>query len=894
MSEVTGRISTALADRYQILSHLGEGGMATVYLAEDLKHGRKVAVKVLRPELAAVIGADRFLHEIKLTAALQHPNILALYDSGAADSFLFYVMPYVEGESLRDRLEREKQLPISDSVRLASQVASALDYAHRQGVVHRDIKPENVLLHDGQALVADFGIALAVSAAGGTRMTETGLSLGTPHYMSPEQASADRTLDGRSDLYALGVMLYEMLAGTPPFHGASAQSIVAKILTQTAPPVTNERPTVPPHVEAAVAKALAKLPADRFDTAEAFRLALEDEGSIATTSQVADVEKPTARAVRGPLSGLVPWAAAGLFAVLAGVAWLRPEAPALVQRYEVAGGAIVTTGGNPIAISPDGSTIAYIGEGSQLYWRPISALEAQVVPGSESSRSPFFSRDGRSIGYTTGPPANDRIRTVSLDGAPPRTLSGDHFPGAAWGHDGFVYYVDIEGGLYRVSDQGGEAETLKAPDSGPPVRLPEPLPGGKAVLVHTVNENETRILALDLETLELKEIEDGSHARFAGGHLFWVRERTLFAAPFDPEALEFTGQGMEVADGVLEALQGSFAYAVSETGTLIYRAGAVETEGGGVLIGWLDEEGDTEAVDGLSASDFGDIDNLSLSPDERYVALEVGGEQSNSADQPVQIWIFDFDQNSSQRLTFRGARNANPRWMPDGRHIAYVSSQAEGPDGIWMQPFDRTGADELLLQADMPILGFDVSPLDGHPLIVQTSSATFDLWLASPGESELEPYLVTDLNEMMPKISPDGRWVAYVSDESGRDEVYVRAYPDGGRPWPISRNGGWWPVWSRSGTELFYETLGPEYRMARASLSFEDEVRVLEQEVMFETLNLEIGSAGPYAGAYDVAGSDGRFLAILGASGAGSLGDTETVVVLNLFEELRARARRPR
>ncbi len=265
MSDSLPRLAAALSDRYRIERELGQGGMATVYLAEDLKHKRKVAIKVLRAELAAVIGAERFVTEITTTANLQHPHILALHDSGAADGFLYYVMPYVEGESLRDRLSREKQLPIADAVRIAGEVASALDYAHRQGVIHRDIKPENILLHDGRALVADFGIALAATSAG-SRMTETGMSLGTPHYMSPEQAMGERQLDARTDVYALGCVLYEMLAGDPPFTGSTAQAIVAKVMTERPTALSTVRDTVPEEVEDAVLTALAKLPADRFAT----------------------------------------------------------------------------------------------------------------------------------------------------------------------------------------------------------------------------------------------------------------------------------------------------------------------------------------------------------------------------------------------------------------------------------------------------------------------------------------------------------------------------------------------------------------------------------------------------------------------------------------------------
>ncbi len=285
MPLIPPKLVDALADRYTFERELGAGGMATVYLAQDIKHDRKVAVKVLRPELGAVIGAERFLSEIKTTANLQHPHILGLIDSGDADGLLYYVMPFVKGETVRDRISREKQLPVADAVRIATEVAGALDYAHRQGVIHRDIKPENILLHDGSALVADFGIALAVSTAG-TRMTETGMSLGTPHYMSPEQAMGEREISARSDVYALGCVLYEMLTGDPPFTGSTAQAIVARVVTEQPRSLTSQRHTIPPQVEAAVLQALEKLPADRFATAAEFAAALANPGfaTRATTS----------------------------------------------------------------------------------------------------------------------------------------------------------------------------------------------------------------------------------------------------------------------------------------------------------------------------------------------------------------------------------------------------------------------------------------------------------------------------------------------------------------------------------------------------------------------------------------------------------------------------------
>src|SRR5512147_3188895 len=315
MTDPMARLGTSLADRYRIERELGAGGMATVYLAQDFKHDRKVAIKVLRPELAAVIGAERFLSEIKTTANLQHPHILALHDSGAADSFLFYVMPFVEGESLRDRLMRDKQLPIADAVRIATEVAGALDYAHRHGVIHRDIKPENILLHDGRALVADFGIALAASKAGGTRMTETGMSLGTPHYMSPEQAMGEREITARSDVYALGCVLYEMLTGDPPFTGSTAQAIVARVVTESPRPMLPQRGTIPAHVEAAVMTSLQKLPADRFKTAAEFAGALADSRFVSAST----VAMPAASAPRSRAATITPWLVAGV-ALVAGLA----------------------------------------------------------------------------------------------------------------------------------------------------------------------------------------------------------------------------------------------------------------------------------------------------------------------------------------------------------------------------------------------------------------------------------------------------------------------------------------------------------------------------------------------------------------------------------------------
>ncbi|MBP9199890.1 MAG: serine/threonine protein kinase, partial [Gemmatimonadales bacterium] len=368
------QLSAALADRYRVERELGAGGMATVYLAHDLRHDRKVALKVLRPELAAVIGGERFLAEIRTTANLQHPHILALFDSGrvgaagAGTEIVFYVMPFVEGESLRDRISREKQLPVHEAVRIAREVADALEYAHRHTVIHRDVKPENILLHGGHAMVADFGIALAASRSeGGSRMTETGLSLGTPHYMSPEQAMGERDITARSDVYALGCVLYEMLTGEPPFTGPTPQAIVARMMTEEPRSLTLQRKSIPPQVEAAVTTALEKLPADRFPSAAAFAAALEDP-AFARSSGAAAGRPGAGAAPRWATTGRVVLATAAVVAAVTfGLArWSlargsggesRPVhvSVALPDGHEL--GSVYL---RPLAISPDGTRLAYV------------------------------------------------------------------------------------------------------------------------------------------------------------------------------------------------------------------------------------------------------------------------------------------------------------------------------------------------------------------------------------------------------------------------------------------------------------------------------------------------------------------------------------------------------
>ena len=435
MTDPIGRLNAALEGRYTIERELGEGGMATVYLADDLKHERKVALKVLKPELAAAVGAERFLAEIKTTANLQHPHILPLHDSGEADGFLYYVMPYVQGDTLMDRLGREQQLPVDDAVQIATDIAEALDYAHRQGVIHRDIKPANVLMLEGKPVISDFGIALAVGAAGGGRLTETGLSLGTPHYMSPEQATGDQAVGSATDTYALGSVLYEMLVGEPPYPGTTAQAVLGKIIAGKPVSATEHRPSTPANVDATVRKALEKLPADRFTSAQDFAKALGDEhfryGETVVGATAGDV-----RLWKRLSLGL-----AGIATVLAaafGWAVLRPASPRPVTRVSVVipEEQIFNPLRGDLDLSSDGSFWVYRGvaEGgqAQLWLRRSDALEATLIRGAGDGNHPAISPDGQELAFGR----SGEIWVITLPDGVPQMLAPFSSGVPGWSPDG--------------------------------------------------------------------------------------------------------------------------------------------------------------------------------------------------------------------------------------------------------------------------------------------------------------------------------------------------------------------------------------------------------------------------------------------------------------------------
>ena len=677
MSELSERLRAALADRYRLERELGQGGMATVYLAQDLRHDRKVAIKVLRPELAAVIGADRFLSEIRTTANLQHPHILPLFDSGAADSFLFYVMPFIEGESLRDRLTREKQLPITDAVRVAAEVASALDYAHRHNVIHRDIKPENILLHDGRALVADFGIALAASKAGGSRMTETGMSLGTPAYMSPEQAMGEREITARSDVYALAATTYEMLVGDPPFTGSTAQAIVAKVLTTEPTGLAAQRRSIPPEVEAAVLTALEKLPADRFATAAEFAAALIGQADGRTTERLR--ARPAAPVRRFPTPSMILALLAGAIMVAAW-GWLRPAPTPATSRQQVtlwrhSLGQFLAPGvvfeGTQAAIAPDASSIVFcdgVSDSARLMRKLRSEAEARPMNSTEGGVSPFFSPDGRWVGFVT---LDGHLRKVPSEGGGAVTLAADvntSYLSAAWLDDGTIVYAGKGGDLRRVASDGGASRPVRTSAKAQRSNFAtlSSVPGSRGVLYTRCPGNcavESAIYVVDFAADSSRlVVADAAGAWYSpSGHLLYTdRAGGLYAAGFDPKRLALTSGAVPVIEGVAPA-----SFTMSASGTVLYSLVAGSSAPSELV--WVSRDGRTEPLDSTWRADF---QYPALSPDGRTLAVSV-------RDGSTQIWVRRSD-GTRQKLTDTGSVNWRPSWVPDGRSITFSPIGAAG------------------------------------------------------------------------------------------------------------------------------------------------------------------------------------------------------------------------
>ncbi|MBA3560208.1 MAG: protein kinase [Gemmatimonadaceae bacterium] len=926
MAEITEHLSTALADRYRIERRLGEGGMATVYLAEDLKHDRKVALKVLRPELGALLGADRFVQEIKTTAQLQHPHILPLYDSGSTTAahgggtgFLYYVMPYIQGETLRERLNREQQLGIDEAVTITTEVADALQYAHEQGVIHRDIKPENILLRNGRAIVADFGIALAVSAAAGGRMTETGLSLGTPRYMSPEQATADKHVTNRSDIYSLGSVLYELLTGDPPHTGSSAQVIILKIVSDVARPVRELRRAVPPHVAAALAMALEKLPADRFDSAKAFADALRNP---AFTLPVATAKTVGAAGLTSRRVALPALVAFGLLAIaIAAWGWIRPSRTTSVARYPTTLGALGALDGITFAVeaalSPDGASLVFrsplTGPG-QLYVKRRDEVVARPLSGTEGGSGPFFSPDGAWIGFV----ANGQLRRIPSTGGASLKLADSVDPTynrAAWLEDGSIVYYDATNRTLRRLGSGDATSKVivsSAMLGGRFPWLPTPLPASRGVLftahltqcVGPSSCRPSRVYVFDVRRDTVRALFDDAIGAWyvPTGHVLYLTSAgTLMAAPWDNEALAPTGRPVAVLDGIQAP-----GFLVSGEGTAYYLLGRQQFAPAPVpnaAVVWVDRTGHVEPVDsswqvntggvysGLLETDWG----LALSPDGRRIALTL------LTDLGTDIWIKQVPRGPVSRLTLHAGADRSPSWTPDGRAITFLSdrpiwtgtTRKVNPFNVWEQAADGTGEPRLLWGKDAPTDAFR-SP-DGRWIVLGATRSTGaseqgEILAAQPGVDSLARGVVaTGYDERGAALSPDSRWLAYVSNEQGANEVFVRPFPDvNGGKWQVSSGGGSAPLWAHNGRELFYAANG---KMHVVRINPGPPFSAEPPRVLF-TIPDRVRAGAVVRGTFAITPDDQRFLMVRDNSWGDMAGTPTLVVVQSFFDELRAKLKR--
>jgi Tol biopolymer transport system component/predicted Ser/Thr protein kinase len=888
---------------YEITGRLGTGGMGEVYRATDTKLGREVAIKTLPSALAE--DADRlarFEREAKLLAALNHAHIGAIYGLDEHEGTQFLAMELVEGETLEEKLEAGS-LPTDDALRLALQIAEALEAAHEKGVVHRDLKPANIMVTgEGQVKVLDFGLAKAFSGdpnqaapahspALSVAMTQQGLILGTAGYMSPEQASGQAT-DQRADIWAFGVVLYEMLTGLPLFSGESVPHILADVLR--AEPDWDRLPKpFDPRLKALLERCLEKKVRNRYHSIADVRVDIEKilsdpEGGRAPAATAA----PTGR--RLPLT-----AALVAVALLAGgLIWSlmrsAPSTPApIVSRFVVTPpptAPLASLGGYDLAVSPDGKRLAYFAQdpqtgGAELYVRDVDELDARAVPGAEVAQpgggnmNPFFSPDGQWVGFRS---PGKGIMRVSVSGEPPLKIADDPdgsagvFLGATWASDGTVIYA-AGARLYRISAGGGGTpepltsawDAANTYESGPVL-----LPGGHAVLFNVIGETE-QVAVLDLDTGEQKIlVQGGTQVSYAPtGHLVFIRGTTLMAVPFDVDRLAVTGEPVALLQGVRHPGPTTAAdYALSDAGTLVYVPGTAETATAAVV--WVDRDG---RVAGRAVADS--VENPRdprLSPDGGRLVLTTGPVAAGN------LWVYDL----SGRPPIPIADEDDDRyaaWSPDATQLAFTSIQ--GTPNVYTAAADGSVLDPMPLRAEGLGAATAVWSADGELILVTNNQ---DI-VATPADAEgdVRDVVVTPDQEFDAALSPNGRWLAYASTRTGRVEVWVKGYPDG-VPVRVSRNGGREPVWSHDGKELYY--LQGNAMMAvpvetEETFSFDPAVQLFTQPYFV--------SVDPYARSYDVA-RDGRFLMVQpsGASADGAQ-TSNIVVVQNWFEELKRLAPTP-
>jgi eukaryotic-like serine/threonine-protein kinase len=875
---------------YEILSAIGAGGMGEVYRARDTRLDRVVAIKVLPAHLADdPERRERFEREARTIASLNHPHICVLHDIGRQDGIDFLVMEYLEGETLAQRLVKGP-LPLEQGLQYAIEIADALDKAHRKGVTHRDLKPGNIMLTKSGTKLLDFGLAkLRRDAAPATPLsqlptasvkeavTAQGTILGTLHYMAPEQVEGEvEEIDARTDIFAFGTVVYEMATGKKAFDGKSQASVIARILDSDPPSMISLQPMTPPQLDRVVKRCLAKEPEQRWQTAtdlcEGLRWIAE---SGMTQGGAADANAPN----RKDWVKTALWAGVSVATcIMVGVAvwFLKPAAPKAVTRLVMSLplGQRLETLRPAIAISPDGTRLVYAAGPNtnltQLYLRAMDGLEARPIQGTEGASYPFFSPDGQWVGFSAG----GKLKKVSLSGGLPVTLA-DVYPvggvGASWSRQGTIAFAPQPSGpIQQISDTGSSAQPLTRLEKGEITHfMPEVLANGKGLLFLASSVNTSLVVNGTIAAQSLKagerrdllQVQAVSAPRYApSGHLVYLQGSNLMAAPFDPGRLQVTGAAVPVIEGVLPPGQYSF----SDTGSLVYAPGSIQSP---LRLVWVDRKGAEQSVPAPPHNYV----LPRISPDGKRVAA--GIEEADS-----QIWLYDLGRDTLTRLTFEGNANIDPLWTPDGKRIVFKGNQQR----LFWQPADGSGpAEELTKSALSPnnIPG-SFSP-DGQVLVFVEGNpdSAQDVYTLLLKDGKPQPFVRTPSNETSPRFSPDGHFIAYTSNESGRYEIYVRPYPGPGGKWQISTEGGTEPVWNPKGRELFYRFGN---KMMAVDVTIQPTFSAGKPKMLFE---------GPYVPTprsfqdYDVSPDGQRFL-MLKASEQ-SQGPVQINVVLNWFEELK-------
>jgi serine/threonine protein kinase/Tol biopolymer transport system component len=877
---------------YEIVSPLGAGGMGEVYRARDTRLERIVAVKILPAHLCSdPTLRQRFDQEAKSISSLNHPHICALYDVGHQDGTDFLVMEYLEGDTLAKVLEKGP-LPLAQVLKYGVEIADALDKAHRQGIIHRDLKPGNIMITRSGAKLLDFGLAkaavplttgatLSAAVTRTTPVTQPGTIVGTFQYMSPEQIEG-KELDGRSDIFSLGAVLYELLTGQRAFQGKSQLSVASAILEKEPAPISTIKPLTPPALDHAIRRCLAKDPDERWQTAR--DLALELKWSAEGGPQVTLAPAGTANGIRVRGRGALLWGVASLIlAIITGLAiWnLKPSLLRPVSRTVITlppGQRLAGLDQPAVAVSPDGNHIAYIavqGGTHQLYLRAMDSLEARPIPGTEGASEPFFSPDGQWLGFFAG----QKLKKVSLSGGAAQTLGDVALPrGVSWSSQGVIAFSPAWASvLQQVSDAGGAPQPLTRLETGEVShRWPEFLPGGKAVLfvasTSSFNWTNSQVAILSIGTGGRQNvIQGGTQPHYASsGHLVYAQGSTLMAVPFDPRRLAVTGAAVPVVENVLQGpTTGAVQYSISATGSLVYVPGGAQADQRRLV--WVARNGaEQPAAAPVRAYLFPRI-----SPDGRRVAVGI-------TEHETQLWLYDLSREALTRFTFEGIVNLNAVWTPDGKRITFQSTK-KGPPNIYWQQADGSGGLERLTTSQNSNVPMSWSP-DGQQLafIEVNPSTQRDIWVLRIGDRKAQPFLQTPFDESACRFSADGHWLAYISNESGRYEVYVQPYPGPGGKWQISTECGTEPVWNPNGRELFYRS---GERMMAVDIATQPSLAAGKPRMLFQ---------GPYelspatSPNYDVSRDGQRFL-MLKAGDADEGAPAQINVVLNWFEELKRR-----